>query len=79
MGGKLLEYPLSAGTITFRTYELGPLDATGERPLVFRETITTTVEQIAFAFVSPQNLPDAGVYERVIAETIKGLAKKKKL
>lgn len=80
VGGKLLEYPLSAGTITFRTYDLGPADpAGGARPLVFKETLTTTVEQIAFAFVSPQNLPDAGVYQKVIGDEAAKLAKKKKL
>jgi hypothetical protein len=79
VGGRLLEYPLAAGTITFRTYDLGDADVTGVRPLRFCETLTTTVEQIAFAFVSPQNLPDAGVYQNVIAETLVKLGRKKAL
>lgn len=78
VGGKLQEYPQSAGAITFRTYDLGPVAADGARPLVFRETLTTTVDQIAYAFVSPQNLPDAGVYQSIISQTVAKLAKKKK-
>lgn len=78
IGGNLLEYPRSAGTITFWTYDLDAPAPNGVRPLKFRETFTTTVEQIAFAFVSPRNLPDAGVYEKVIGETVRNLAKKKR-
>jgi len=78
LGGKLQDYPQSAGTITFRTYDLGPVAPDGKRSLVFRETLTTTVDQIAYAFVSPQNLPEAGVYQAVISDAVKKLAKKKK-
>lgn len=79
IGGNLLEYPQSAGTITFRTYDLGSFDGVNHRSLEFRETFTTTVEQIAFAFVSPRNLPVAGVYETVINETVSKMMRKKTL
>jgi hypothetical protein len=79
VGGNLLEYPQSAGTITFRTYDLGAFDGENQRTLEFRETFTTTVEQIAFAFVSPRNLPVAGVYETVINNTIAKMRRKKSI
>ncbi len=79
VGGKLTLYPPSPGTITFRTYDLGPENGTNERGLIFRETLTTTVDVLANAFVSPQNLPDAGVYEMVLTKTLEKYTRKKKL
>lgn len=67
LGTKLLEYPIAAGTITFQAYDLGPDAGPGvRRALVKGETFTTTVEQVAYAFVSPVNLPPMGVYESAI-------------
>jgi len=67
LGTKMLEYPIAAGTITFQAYDLGPEAAPGQRrTLVKGETFTTTVEQVAYAFVSPVNLPPMGVYESAI-------------
>lgn len=67
LGGRLLEYPVASGTITFRSYSLGAEGPAGtQRPLVLDDTFTTTVEQMAYAFVSPVNLPEMGVYERAI-------------
>jgi hypothetical protein len=67
LGGKLLEYPVASGTITFRSYSLGAEAPQGtQRALVLDDTFTTTVEQMAYAFVSPVNLPEMGVYERAI-------------
>lgn len=79
VGGKLTEYPPSPGTVTFRTYDLGPENGNDERALIFRETHTTTVDVLANAFVSPQNLPDAGVYETVLTKTLEKYSRKKKL
>jgi hypothetical protein len=79
VGGKLTIYPPSPGTITFRTYDLGPENGGSERQLVFRETLTTTVDVLANAFVSPQNLPEAGVYESVLTKTLAKYARKRKL
>jgi len=35
------------------------------------ETFTTTVEQVAYAFVSPVNLPEMGVYEKAIMKALR--------
>lgn len=67
LGTKMLEYPIAAGTITFQAYDLGPPVVAGkQRGLVKGSTFTTTVEQVAYAFVSPVNLPTMGVYEKAI-------------
>lgn len=72
IGGDFIQYPRGPGTITFQTYRLGELGENGRRDLLPQESITTTVEQIAFAFVSPRNLPDAGVYEAVVKARLEG-------
>lgn len=67
LGGNLHEYRPGNGTITFRSYELGPFPGKGEhRPLVFAGQFTTTVDQVALAFTSPMNLPSQDVYEAAI-------------
>lgn len=67
LGAKLLEYPIAAGTITFQPYDLDEVSTFGEpRKLVKGMSFTTTVEQVAYAFVSPMNLPEMGVYEKAI-------------
>ena len=72
LGTKMLEYPIAAGTITFQAYDLGPETKPGaRRDLVKGETFTTTVEQVAYAFVSPVNLPPMGVYETAIGVALK--------
>lgn len=72
LGTKMLEYPIAAGTITFQAYDLGPDVSPGRRRgLVKGETFTTTVEQVAYAFVSPVNLPPMGVYETAIVAALK--------
>lgn len=77
VGGRLLEYPAAAGTITFKPYDLLQEHPESDvNVLEARPAFTTTVEQIAFAFVSPQNLPEAGVYEQVIANNLSKIAKK---
>jgi hypothetical protein len=72
LGAQMLEYPIAAGTITFQAYDLGPDQGTGHRrALVKGTTFTTTVEQVAYAFVSPVNLPDMGVYEQAISAALR--------
>lgn len=67
LGGTLHTYHPSTGTITFRSYELGPAVAAGQqRNLTLSGQFTTTVDQIALAFTSPMNLPDQNVYEAAI-------------
>jgi Restriction endonuclease NotI len=71
LGTKMLEYPIASGTITFVPYDLGPYVAPGTtRELIKGETFTTTVEQLAYAFVSPVNLPKMGVYEEAIGAAL---------
>jgi hypothetical protein len=71
LGTKMLEYPIAAGTITFQAYDLGPAPGQGSRRLLQKgETFTTTVEQVAYAFVSPVNLPEMGVYEKAIKDAL---------
>lgn len=71
LGTRMLEYPIAAGTITFQAYDLGPpVDAGLQRQLIKGETFTTTVEQVAYAFVSPVNLPEMGVYEKAITAAL---------
>lgn len=72
LGTRMLEYPIAAGTITLQAYDLGPVAPPGQkRALVKGETFTTTVEQIAYAFVSPVNLPPMGVYETAITAALR--------
>jgi len=75
VGGKLMKYPAPApGTLTFRWYDIGPEVPEGEqRELVFKGELTTTVEQLAYAFLSPGNLPPEGSYAKAIRAKIKAL------
>ena len=67
LGGHLHHYHPSAGTITFRSYELGPSVLAGcQRDMTLSGQFTTTVDQVALAFTSPMNLPDQNVYEAAI-------------
>jgi len=79
IGNSLLEYPKGPGTITFQSYQLAShLDGEAQA-LEAIEEFTTTVEQIAFAFVSPQNLPPLGIYEDTLTQKLEKLRRKKKL
>jgi len=77
IGNSLLEYPKGPGTITFQSYQLADKCNVEVRPLVPVEEFTTTVEQIAFAFVSPQNLPPLGIYEDTLTQKLGSLRRKK--
>lgn len=79
VGSSLLEYPKGPGTVTFHSYQLAAIWSGAERPLVPVSEFTTTVEQIAFAFVSPQNLPPLGIYEDTLTAKLKALSRKKDL
>lgn len=79
VGSSLLEYPKGPGTVTFHSYQLAENWTGTERPLVAQTEFTTTVEQIAFAFVSPQNLPPLGIYEDTLTARLESLSRKKKL
>lgn len=72
LGGKLLNYAPGPGTLTFRWYDLSSEVSAGKhRQVVLSGTATTTVDQVALAFTSPSNLPDAGVYQSAIESEIR--------
>lgn len=77
IGSSLLEYPKGPGTITFQSYQLGQSVGGESRDLLPVSEFTTTVEQIAFAFVSPQNLPPLGIYESTLADKLNALSRKR--
>lgn len=67
LGGKLHEYMPQPGALTLSWYDVGPPVPAGQiRELVPQGKFTTTVDQVALAFTSPSNLPDANVYEAAI-------------
>jgi hypothetical protein len=67
LGGNLLEYMLQSGALTLMWYDIGPPVPEGQiRALNRQGKFTTTVDQVALAFTSPSNLPDANVYEAAI-------------
>ena len=67
LGGNLLDYMLQSGALTLMWYDIGPPVPEGEiRRLELKGRFTTTVDQVALAFTSPSNLPDANVYEAAI-------------
>jgi hypothetical protein len=75
VGGNLMKYPAPApGTLTFRWYNIGPEVRSGQmHNLVFEDQLTTTVEQLAYAFLSPGNLPPEDSYAKAIRAKIKAL------
>ena len=73
LGNDLRTYHPQPGAITFRWYDLGSqVGAGNSRPLEFVGQMTTTVDQVALAFTSPKNLPQAGVYEAAIRAQLNG-------
>ena len=72
LGGNLLEYAPQPGALTFRHYDLGPDMGQGtHREIIAGGQLTTTVDQVATAFTSPTNLPDAGVYQKAIEQQLR--------
>jgi hypothetical protein len=74
LGGNLLDYGLQPGALTFRWYDIGPDKGQAlPRDIAFGGQLTTTVDQVATAFTSPTNLPEAGVYQQAIeSELLRG-------
>ena len=71
LGTSLHDYSLQPGSITFHDYTL---DLTSEErpfPLKFGTSLTTTHDQLAMAFSSPQNLPSKNSYSQVVRNAIK--------
>lgn len=71
LGGTLHDYKPGQGTITFRSYELEEQGELGtQRRMSLHGQFTTTVDQVALAFTSPMNLPDADVYADAIKKAL---------
>jgi len=67
IGGSLAKYHPAPGTLTFRWYDVGPQVPSGQqRELCFGDQFTTTVEQVAYAFLSPGNMPPENSYAKAI-------------
>lgn len=67
LGGNLDQVDnLQPGSLTFHWYGIGEPNGVGDRPLTFGGRFSTTVDHVAYKFVAPTNLPEAGVYERAI-------------
>lgn len=72
LGGDLPAYPPQPGALTFRWYDLADGVSSGySLSLLGQGRFTTTVDQIALAFTSPRDLPQAGMYERAIRDGLK--------
>jgi hypothetical protein len=72
VGSALRHYPnFHPGTITFRSYDPGPIASDGStRTLAFVDQYTTTVDQLAIAFTAPVNLPPQGTYAEAITRKL---------
>ncbi|MEM9939363.1 MAG: NotI family restriction endonuclease [Pseudomonadota bacterium] len=71
IGSQLMEYPISAGSVTFMTYDRAPEDGVHPTPLQKKTQFTTSVDQIAYAFVSPLNLPEKNAYAKAISNAMR--------
>ncbi|MEI6175310.1 MAG: NotI family restriction endonuclease [Verrucomicrobiota bacterium] len=64
--GKLDDYPIQTGSITFLSYSIDETSTTIPKSLRLDHTSTTTTDQLSLAFSSPKSLPPQGVYEHAI-------------
>ena len=71
LGNRLAEYSLQPGAITFHDYSVDINSPVRPFPLAFGSTFTTTHDQLALAFSSPQDLPPKNSYSKVVSEAIK--------
>jgi hypothetical protein len=66
LGNQLAEYALQPGAITFHDYTIDSASTQRPYPLLFGAGFTTTHDQLAMAFSSPQNLPPKNSYSKVV-------------
>lgn len=71
VGNQLAEYAPQPGSITFQDYTVDLSSAVRPYPLMLGSSFTTTHDQLALAFASPQNLPPRNSYAKVVSEAIK--------
>ena len=70
LGNHLAEYALQPGAITFHDYSIDPTSTRRPYPLLFGSGFTTTHDQLAMAFSSPQNLPPKNSYSKVVEAAV---------
>jgi hypothetical protein len=68
--GKLDNYPIQTGSITFLSYSIDEQPQTVPKRLKLDNTLTTTTDQLSLAFSSPKYLPPQGVYEQAIRQAL---------
>jgi Restriction endonuclease NotI len=71
LGNHLAEYSLQPGSITFHDYTLDMTSQEHPLPLKFGSSFTTTHDQLAMAFSSPQNLPPKNSYSQVVRDAVR--------
>lgn len=71
LGNRLAEYSLQPGAITFHDYSIDTHSALQPYPLVLGSSFTTTHDQLALAFSSPQDLPPKNSYSKVVSDALK--------
>jgi hypothetical protein len=71
LGNRLAEYSLQPGAITFHDYTIDTNSPHQPYPLIFGNSFTTTHDQLAMAFSSPQDLPPKNSYSKVVSEALR--------
>lgn len=68
--GKLQDYPIQNGSITFLSYSIDQSSRSISKSLRLDQTGTTTTDQLSLAFSSPKDLPPQGVYELAVRDAL---------
>jgi Restriction endonuclease NotI len=68
--GKLDDYPIQSGSVTFLSYSVDQDSDLVPKSLKLDHTTTTTTDQLSLAFSSPKYLPPQGVYEEAIRKAL---------
>jgi len=68
--GKLDDYPIQSGSVTFLSYSVNQDSVEIPKSLKLDHTTTTTTDQLSLAFSSPKYLPPQGVYEEAIRKAL---------
>lgn len=68
--GKLDDYPIQSGSVTFLSYSVDQDSDSIQKSLKLDHTTTTTTDQLSLAFSSPKYLPPQGVYEQAIRKAL---------
>ncbi|MES2596331.1 MAG: NotI family restriction endonuclease [Verrucomicrobiota bacterium] len=71
LGGKLTEYAMQPGAITFQDYTISAEGSVEPFPLIYGKSLTTTLDQVYLAFSAPAHLPEKDSYTRVVQDAVK--------